>query len=186
MYAPIMVQCFRNALVMVAATWMLAACHAASQQAAAPTPEAEQVISDAVKQLYMDVSTAPPRSAAQRRLILRMAAKASNGKELLLVVRAGDGVLPEAGAPEDLAGQVRSTVTSKMIRFATLDQLINYAAGYAPAAGDTRLLVERMFELGKASSDPRVGYRIRAAAFHLRLKDLEQQAQARADALATR
>lgn len=186
MYAPNMVQCFRNALVTVAATWTLAACHAASEPAAAPTPESEQVISDAVKQLYMDVSTAPPRSAAQQRLILRMAEKASNAKELLLVVRAAEGVFPEAGSPENVAGQVRSTVTNKMIRFATLEQLINYAAGYAPTADDARRLVERMFELGKATSDPRVWYRIRAAAFHLRLKDLGQQAQARADALATR
>ncbi len=113
-----------------------------------------------------------------------MAEQASNGKELLLVMRAAEGVFPAAAAPEGGARQVRSTVTGKMIRLATLDQLINYAAAYPPTADDTRPLVERMFELGKVTSDPRVWYRIRAAAFHLRLKDLEQQAQAKGDELA--
>lgn len=178
-----MIQCFRNALVLMAGTWLWAACHAASQPAAAPAPEAEQVISDAVKQVYMDVSMAPPHSPAQQKLILRMAEKASNGKELLLVVRAAEGVFP--APPEDAANQLRSTLTGKMIRYATLDQLINYATGYPPTADNTRPLVERMFELGKSTADPRIWYRIRAAAFHLRLKDLEQQAQARADELAT-
>jgi hypothetical protein len=83
-----MVQCFRNAVVVGAGAGMLAGFQTASQRAAGPTPEAEQVISDSIKQLYMDVSTSPPQSAGQQKLILRMAEKASKGKELLLVRRA--------------------------------------------------------------------------------------------------
>jgi hypothetical protein len=181
-----MMQCFRNALVLGAGAWMLVACQAASQQAATPTPETEQVVSNALKQLYMDVSTTPPQSATQQKLILRMAEKASNGKELLLVRRAAEGVFPGGAPGTDLQKQVRSTVTGKMIRCATLEQLLDYAAGYSAEAADARPLVERLFELGKDNSDARVWYRIRAAAFHLRLKDLEQQAQARGDALAAR
>lgn len=166
---------------------MMAACQTASQKAAAPAPEPEQVISDQVKELYMQVSTAPHQSRQQQKLILHMAETASNGKELFLVMRAAAGVFPaEAGSPgQDVERQLRAAVTAKMMKLATLDQLIDYAAAYPADAADVRALVERMFELGKASSDPRVWYRIRAAAFHLRLKDMELQAQAKADALAS-
>lgn len=182
-----MVQCFRNAVVVGAGAWMLAGCQTASQRAGAPTPEAKQVISDRIKQLYVDVSTSPPQSAEQQKLTLRMAERASNAKELLLVRRAADGVFPAGGAAEtDIEKQVRSTVTGKMIRCATLEQLLNYAVGYPADAADTRALVARMFDLGRESPDARVWYRIRATAFHLRLKDLAQQAEARGDALSAR
>ena len=165
---------------------MMAACQTASQKAAAPTPEPQQVVSDAVKDLYMHVSTAPRQSPEQQKLILRMAQRASNPKELFLVMRAATGVFPAAaGSPEqDIEGQVRSTVTGKMMKWATLGQLIDYAGAYPAEAGDGRALIERIFVLAKDSSEARVWHRIRAAAFHLRVKDLERQAQVRADALA--
>jgi hypothetical protein len=43
-----------------------------------------------------------------------------------------------------------------------------------------------MFELGGNASDARAWYRIKAAAFHLGLSDLERQAQAKGDQLASR
>ena len=186
-YARNMVQRFRNAVVVGAGAWMLAGCQTASQRAGAPTPEAKQVISDRIKRLYMDVSTSPPQSAGQQKLILRMAERASNAKELLLVRRAADGVFSAGGAAEtDIEKQVRSTVTGKMIRCATLGQLLNYAAGYPADAADTRALVARLFDLGRETPGVRVWYRIRVAAFHLRQKDLAQQAEARGDALSAR
>lgn len=187
MYAPIMVQCFRNAVVVGAGAWMLAGCQTVSQRADGPTPETEQVISDSIKQLYMDVSTSSPQSVGQQKLILRMAEKASNGKELLLVRRAAEGVFPPSVTVEpNIEKQVQSMVTGKMIRCATLEQLLDYAAGYSADSSDATALVARMFELGRESPDARVWYRIRAVSLHLRLKDLAQQAQAKGDALAAR
>jgi hypothetical protein len=179
---------FRDALMVVAAAWILAACHTASRQAAAPTPESEQVIGSALKDLYMKVSTAPPHSPEQQKLILRMAQGATNGKELLLVMRAADGVFPAVAASgqQTPESQVRSTVTAKMMEVATLNQLVDYAVEYPVDTEHARRFVERMFELGNNTSDARVWYRIRVAAFHLGVSDLQQQAQAKGDQLAPR
>jgi hypothetical protein len=188
MYSPNMWKCCYGVLVVIPAAWTLAGCHKASPQAAAPTPEAEQIIRQTMKDHYMAVSLAPPQSETQQKLILRMAQEAANGKELLLVMRAAVGVFSsEAGSGSAaLEKQIRSTVTARMLQLATLDQLMDYATEYPVDAEHARPFVERMFQLGDDSSDARVWYRIRAAAFHLKVSDLEQQAQARGDRLAPR
>jgi len=112
-----------------------------------------------------------------------MAEKASNGKELLLTMRAAEGVFP---ADSDSRSRVYTVVTAKMMKLGTLDQLIEYATQYSVNPESTRALVQRMFQLGGEKSDPRVWYRIRLAAFHLKVGDLAQQAQARGDQLAGR
>jgi len=185
MYAPNM-KCFATGLLMALVAWIvLAACHTASPQAALPSPEEEQVISDSLKQLYMAASTAPSQSIEQQKLILRMAQKATNGRELLLVMRAALGVFPSTmeSRLQSVENQVLSLVTDKMMRVATLDQLIDYARLYPVGPDHSRRFIQRMFELGNATSDARAWYRIRAIAFHLRETDLEHQAQARADQL---
>jgi hypothetical protein len=48
-----------------------------------------------LKSLSIAISKVPPRSPEQQTLVLRMANKASNGEELL-VVRAAVGVFPSA------------------------------------------------------------------------------------------
>ena len=151
-------------------------------------PEAEQVVSADLKALYMAASGAAPRSAAQQRVILRMAEKASSGKELLLVARAAVGVFPASAESRELPAesQVRSIVTAKMMKLGTLDQLIEYAMQSSVDPESARSFVQRMFQLGSEKSDPRVWYRIRLAAFHLKVGDLERQAQARGDQLAGR
>lgn len=176
---------FRGVPLLVMAAWMAASCHPAPHKAAAPTPEADQVVSAPMKRLYMAVSAAAPQSAAQQKVVVQMAEQASNGKELLLVMRAAVGVFP-AGAPEKTEGRVRSLVTAKMMQVGTLNQLIDYAENYPFAEENARPFVERMFELGNAQPDPRVWNRIRAAAFHLKVGDLEREAQAKADQLAGR
>jgi len=157
----------------------LASCGATRNQAAAPVPEADQVVSSAMKNLYMAASLAPPRSADQQKVVLRMAAKASNGKELALTMRAADGVFPPGGDT-----QLVSIVTAKMISVATLGQLIEYATAYPVDPQSARPYAGRMFQLGESESDPRVWYRIKVAAFHLKLEDFERQAQAKGDQLA--
>ena len=136
----------------------------------------------------MAASTAPPQSPAQQKVILRMAEKASNGKELLLVMRAAVGVFPAGTASQEqrAESQVRSIVTAKMMEFGTLDQLIEYATQYSVNPESARPFVQRMFQLGGENSDPRVWYRIRVAALRLKVGDLERQAQARGDQLAGR
>jgi hypothetical protein len=168
--------------------WSLASCSTATRNAATPVPEAEQVVGAELKALYMAASGAAPRSAAQQQVILRMAGKASNGKELLLVMRAAVGVFPASGGPQEqrVESQVRSLVTAKMMKLGTLDQLIEYAMQYPVNAESARAFVERMFQLGGEQSEPRVWYQIRLAAFHLKVGDLERQAQARGDQLAGR
>ena len=184
MYSSIMTECFRRVLLMVVATSTLIGCHTASQQAAAPTPEPQQTVGSAMKELYMEVSTSPPQSPQQQKFILRMAQQASNGKELLLVMRAAVGVFPASTSPEPAsAAQVRSIVTGKMMKVATLDQMIEFAMQYPVAADQTRPYVERIFDLGKNSADARVWYRIRSAAYHLKVSDLEQEALAKAQHL---
>ena len=168
--------------------WNLASCDAVARKAAAPVPEAEQRVGEALKDLYVAASLAAPQSPAQQKVILRMAEKASNGKELLLVMRAAVGVfLGGAGVQEQHAeSQARSIVTAKMMELGTLDQLIEYAMQYSVSPESARPFVQRMFQLGEANTDSRVWYRIRVAASHLKVGDLEKQAQARGDQLAGR
>jgi len=178
---------FRGVPLVLLVAWNLASCHTANRPAGAARPESEQVIGEALKDLYMAASAAAPQSPQQQKIILRMAEMASNGKELLLVMRASVGVFPAAGSQDQPAErQVRSTVTAKMLRVATLDQLMDYAAQYSVDPERSRLFVQRMFQLAAENSDPRVWHRIGLAAFHLRLTDLERQAQAKGDQLANR
>ena len=53
MYAPNMWERFRGAPVVVMAAWSLASCDTPARSAAVPAPEAEQVVSAALKKLYM-------------------------------------------------------------------------------------------------------------------------------------
>ena len=161
----------------------LASCHAGARKDEFPPPESEQVIGEAMKDLYMAAAAAPPQSPQQQKVILRMAQKASNGKELLLVMRAANGVFPSAGDPPQQR-QIHAIVTAKMLQFATLDQLTDYAVRNPVGAEIARPYVERMFRLGSGISDPLVWYRIQRVAIRLGVSDLEQQAQARADQLA--
>ena len=187
MYAPNMWKHFLGAPVVFMVAWNLASCDTVAKGAAGPVPEAEQVVSAALKQLYMAASAARPQSAAQQKVIQQMAEKASNGKELLLVMRAAVGVFPAGTSQEQSAeNKVRSIVTAKMMELATLDQLIEYAMQYPVNPESARPVVERMFQLGGEKSDPRVWYRIRVAASRLKVGDLERQAQSRGDQLAGR
>jgi hypothetical protein len=178
---------FRGLPVVVLAAWNLASCNTAARKAATPVPETDQIVGAAVKQLYMAASAAAPQSAAQQKVIQQMAETASNGKELLLVMRAAVGVFPAAARPREQQAerQVRSLVTAKMMELGTLEQLIEYAAGYPVDPENARPFVERMFQLGQMRSEARDWYRIKATAFRLRLSDLERQAQARGDQLAS-
>jgi hypothetical protein len=177
-----------GALLVVAAAWSLASCQADARKASTPAPESEQVISNNLKDLYMAVSGAVPQSAEQQRTVLRMAERASNGKELLLVMRAAEGVFPGAAGAEANAAerQLHSLVTAKMLQAATLDQLVDYARQYTVEEESARRYVERLFQLGADSADAGAWYRIRATASRLKVRDLEQQAQARGDQLASR
>lgn len=175
----------RSALPAVTAAGMLAGCHGASPQASVPIPESQQVIGRSIKELYMAVSAAPPRSPEQQKLILAMAREAGNGKELLLVMRAAVGVFPP-GQPSELEAQVHALVLPKMMQVATLDQLVEFASAHPVDAEYARRFVERMFDLGTGASDARTWYRIKTAAYHLGVRDLEQQAQARGDRLTPR
>jgi hypothetical protein len=188
MYAPNMWKRFCGVPAVVLAAWNLASCGNAAKNAAAPAPEVEQVVGADLKQLYMAASAAAPRSEAQQQVILRMAEKAANGKELLLAMRAGVGVFPVGGGSQDqgVGSQVRSIATAKMMELGTLDQLIEYATQYSVDPGRARPFVQRMFQLGREKSDPRVWYRIRVAAYRLKVGDLELQAKATADQLAGR
>jgi len=179
---------FRGVPVIVMVAWSLASCNTSARKAAVPAPETEQVISEGLKDLYVAAAAAPPQSPAQQKVILRMAQKASNGKELLLVMRAAVGVFPSGGAVQEksMESQVRSLVTCKIMKFATLDQLIEYAVRYPVNPDSARPFVQRMFQLEGESSDPDDWYGIRVAASHLKVSDLGRQAQARGDQLAGR
>jgi hypothetical protein len=180
-------KCFCGVPAVVLVAWNLASCSNAAKKAAMPVPESEQVVGAAVKDLYMAASAAAPQSAAQQKVILRMAEKASSGKELLLVMRAAEGVFPAgAGSPEQRAeSQVRSIVTAKMMELGTLDQLIEYATQYSVDPESARPFVQRMFQLGDGNTNPREWYLIRATAFRLKVDDLARRAQARGDQLQT-
>ena len=174
---------FCGASVVVTAAWSLASCQSTPRKAAAPLPESQQIIHESLKNLYMSASAASPQSKEQQRSILRMAEQASTGKELLLTLRASVGVFP-MGDPRERDFQ--STVALKMIQCATVEQLADFASQYPVNAQDARPLLERMFQLGGTDSDPRVWSRIRLAAYHLKVPDLEQQAQSRVNQLAGR
>ncbi len=156
MYAPNMWKHFRGVPAVVLAAGSLASCNSAARNAA-PVPEAEQVVGAGLKELYMAASAAAPQSPAQQKVILRMAEKASNGKELLLTMRAAVGVFPSGAGPQDQSAEshVRSIVTAKMMELGTLDQLIEYATEYFVNPESTRAFVERMFQLGNENSEPR-------------------------------
>jgi len=188
MYAPNMWSRSCGVPVVVVVACNLASCDTAPRSAAAPVPEAEQVVSATMKQLYMVASAAAPQSPAQQKVILQMAEKASNGKELLLVMRAAVGVFPAGTGPREPSAEssARSIVTAKMMQLGTLDQLIEYATQYSVNPESARPFAQRMLQLGGERSDPRVWYRIRVAAFHLKVGDLERQAQTRGDQLAGR
>lgn len=171
----------------VAAALALPSCHTASREEEART-ESQQVISESLKDLYMACSAATPQSATQQKLVLRMAEKASNGKELLLVMRAAVGVFPAEGnlPGPTMESRVRSIVAAKMTDLATLNQLIEYAMHYAVNPEDARPLAQRMFQLADQDRKPQIWYRIKVAAYHLNVADLERQAQAKGDQLAGR
>jgi hypothetical protein len=185
MYAPGMGKQFGGVPVMILATWSLASCNLASRHTAGAAPETRQEISAGMKQLYMDASMAAPQSPAQQKIILRMAQKASSGKEMLLTMRASVGVFPLKGE-QNVENQVRALVTVKMIKLGTLDQLIEYATEYPVDPVSARKFIERMFELGNRNPDAATWYRIKVAALHLHLGDLERLAQAKGDQLAGR
>jgi hypothetical protein len=183
-----MLKGFRGVPVVVMVAWNLASRAAAASYDAAPQPETELVDSAALKTLYMAAAAATPQSPAQQKVILQMAEKASNGKELLLVMRASVGAFPAStGAQEHPAeNRLLSITTAKMMTLGTLDQLIECATQYSVNPESARTFVQRMFQLAGQDSDPRVWYRIRTAASHLKVGDLERQAQARGDQLAGR
>lgn len=166
---------FLGAPLLVWAAGTLTSCQSSQQRAAAPRPESEQVISGSLKDLYMAAAGAPQQSAEKKKLVLRMAEKAVNGKELMLTMRAAEGALPSQAEDE-----IRSVVTTKMMKVATLDQLTDYEKQYHVPPASARPYVERMIELGKAQNDARAWQRIRAAASRLKLTDLAQAAQANA------
>jgi hypothetical protein len=178
MYAPNMWKRFGGVPAVVLVAWSQASCTSAARNAAWPVPEPDQVVGAAMKELYLAASAAAPQSPAQQKVIVRMADKASNGKELLLAMRAAVGVFPaDQGGPVPLVeSQVRSIVTAKMLEAGTLDQLIEYATRYSVAPEWSRAFVRRMSQLGGENSDPRVWDRIRAAAFRLKVGDPARQA----------
>jgi hypothetical protein len=188
MYAANMWKRFRGVPVVVLVAWNLASCSSGARKAATPVPEAEQVVGAAVKDLYMAASASAPQSPAQQKVILRMAATASNGKELLLAMRAAVGVFPAAAGSQAqrAESQLRSIVTARMMELGTLDQMIQYATEYSVDPASARPFVQRMFQLGQQQSEARDWYRIKTAAFRLKVSDLERLAQVRGDQLAGR
>jgi hypothetical protein len=160
----------------------MASCHTAPQDAA-NEPESAQVISESLKGLYMTCSAAAPQSVEQQNLVLQMAREASNGKELLLVMRAAIGVFRAHAVAES---RLRSIVAAKMIKLGTLDQLIECAMRYPVNPEDAQPYVERMFRLADKVGEARVWYRIRLAAVHLNASDLARQAQAKGELLASK
>ena len=180
-----MLKGFCGVPVVMMVAWNLASGNPGASNAAMPQPEAEQVVGAALKKLYMAAAAAAPQSPAQQKVILQMAEQASNGKELLLTMRAAAGSFPAAAGSQDPAeSHVRSIVAAKMMQLGTLDQLIECATQYSVNPESARPFVQRMFQLGEGVTDSRVWYRIQVAASHLKVGDLEKQAQARGDRLA--
>src|ERR1039457_2242817 len=149
MYAPSMWKGFRarGVPLVVMVAWNLAAGGTAASSAAVPQPEAEQVVSAALKKLYMAAAAAAPQSTAQQKVILQMAEKASNGKELLLTARAAVGAFPAGTGSQELPAEshMRSIVTAKMMELGTLDQLIEYATQYSVNPESARPFFQRVF-----------------------------------------
>ena len=183
-----MLQGFRGAPFLVMVAWNLVSGYAVAGGQTAPQPETEQVVSAELKKLYMAVAAATPQSAEQQELIRQMADTASNGKELLLTMRAGVGVFPAGkGSPENSAeSRILGVVTAKMLQAGTLEQLIEYATQYSVAQESARTFVLRMMQLGAQSANPRVWHRIRLVASRLKLPDLEKSAMAKAEELASK
>lgn len=177
MYAQCMWKLLRYAPLAIGA--VVLACRSSLQQnTAAATPPA--IISESVKDLYMACSAARPRSASQQKLLLEMAHEASNGKELLLVMRAAEGVFPAQAAPQEVKAErhLRGMVASKMIKSAGLDELIEYAMKYSINPEDGRPFVQRMLQLAVENPDPRIWSRIQRAAVQWNVTDLALQAEA--------
>jgi hypothetical protein len=184
MYPPNMRKLVGYVPLAVMAAWTLASC-SGSKQAEAVQRESEQVVGEALKDLYMACSVAAPQSAEQQKIVAQMADKASNGKELLLVMRAAVGVFPATAGGQGLPAElrVRSVVTSKMMKVATLDQMIEYSTQYPVDPDSSRRYVQRMFQLGDQNSDARTWYRIKLAASRLHVGDMAEQAQSKGDLL---
>jgi hypothetical protein len=183
-----MLQGFRGVPFLVMVAWNLVSGHAVAGGQTAPQPETEQVVSTELKKLYMAVAAATPHSAAQQEVIRQMAATASNGKELLLTMRAGIGVFPAAkGSQENPAeSRIRAIATAKMMQAGTVEQLIEFATQYSVSADSARPFVQRMMQLGSQNSDPRIWHRIRLVASRLRVPDLEKEALAKAEELTSK
>lgn len=126
----------------------------------------------------MACSAAPPRSAEQQKLLLKMARKASNGKELLLAMRAAEGVFSaDASAPGSATeSRFRGMVASKMIQLGSLDELIEYTMRYSINPEDARPFVQRMLQLAADNRDPRIWSRIQRGAVQWKVADLAVQA----------
>jgi hypothetical protein len=155
--------------------WLLVGCHSVSRTAA-PVPESQQIVSSEIKNLYMSVSAAAPHSPEQQELVRQMADRSTNAKELLLTMRAVDGVF----SSDEAVAPVRATVTSKMMQVATLDQLSEYPSRFGVDPTQARAYVERMFQLASQVTDARAWRRVRLTAARLRQPDLERAAAARA------
>lgn len=181
MYPPYMWSHSSSAFMALFIVGSMTSCNNTSRTAAVPAPESEQQIGNAIKELYMAASAAAPQSEAQQKLILEMAGKAANGKELMLVMRAAEGVFPAAAAAA--MSRVRFLVAEKMVQVATLDQLVDFARHDTVHPDHARAIVQRMFELANESPDARVWYQIRATASRLKVNDLETQARERVDRL---
>jgi len=101
MYAASMWKHFRSVPVVVLVVSNLASCNSAAQNTAAPVPEVEQVVGTGLKELYIAASLAAPPFPAQHTVISRMAEKTWNGKELLLVIQAAEGVSPTGAGVQE-------------------------------------------------------------------------------------
>jgi len=64
--------------------------HCREKRRGGPAPEAEQVVSAALKEFYMAPSTAPPQSPAQPEVVLQMTEKASASAVLGMTEINGD------------------------------------------------------------------------------------------------
>lgn len=117
-----------------------------------------------------------------------MVEEASNGKELLLALRAGVGVFPEQPdtAARKLEHRLRAVSAAKMMRFGTLGQLIACALQYPVNQEDAQPYVQRMFRLAAGVRDAGEWHRLELAAFHLNAGDYARQAHAKGDLLAGR
>ena len=164
----------------LATSLLVLACQPSPQQGTV-TGASPALISDSIKEFYMACSAAPPRSPEQQKLLLKMANKASNGKELLLVMRAAEGVFPAVATPPESGRQshFRGIVTGKMIQLASLDELIEYMMRYSINAEDARPFIQRMLQLAAGSQDPRIWSRIQHGAVQWKLADLALQAEAK-------